>query len=109
MNTFSKTYTPSQTQENTTVLNGWYHQFIGKMTFNYYGFIAMSILIASCLGGITTMQIFENGAPLWQFMASISFTMANLVACIGQAPTKWTINLFAAAIVVNTILLLINI
>jgi hypothetical protein len=108
MNTLSKTYGQAQTLQNSAELSNWYNRFIEKMTFNYYGFIAMSILITSCLGGITTMQIFENGAPLWQFMISVSFTMANLVACIGQAPTKWVINLFALAGVVNTVLLMIN-
>ena len=109
MNTLSKNYTQTQTLQNSLEIGGWYNRFIEKMTFNYYGFIAMSILIASCLGGITTMQIFENNAPLWQFIVSVSFTMANLVVCIGQAPTKWVINLFATSVLVNLFLLLINI
>lgn len=86
-----------------------YDQFIERLKFSHFGLISMAILISSCLGSITTMKVFESGAPLWQFVISLAFTMANLVACISQAPTKWVVNLFAASMVVNTILLLLNI
>lgn len=86
-----------------------YNLFIKKIEFSYYGLIAMFILIASCYGAIVTMQIFENNAPLWQFIVSVSFTMANLVACIGQAPTKWVVGAFTASVAANTLLLLMNI
>lgn len=109
MTTFAKSYHHVQASENTNTLSNRYNAFIKEIEFSHYGIIAMAILIGSCLGSITTMQIFQQGAPLWQFIVSLAFTMANLVACIAQAPTKWVVNFFAACILVNGILLAINI
>jgi hypothetical protein len=85
-----------------------YDRLIESLNFSHFGLIAMSILVSSCLGSVATIKIFENGAPVWQFIISLGFTMANLVACISQAPTKWVVNLFGASLLVNTILLLLN-
>lgn len=109
MTTLAKNHTHVSSNMQIVTLSSRYNQFIEKLDFSYYGFIAMAILISSCLGAITTMQVFEHDAPLWQFVVSLGFTMANLVACIGQAPTKWAVNLFAASLFVNTVLLLINV
>lgn len=85
-----------------------YDRFIEQLHFSYFGLIAMAILIGSCLGGITTMKIFEADAGMWQFVLGLGVTMANLVASISQAPTKWVVNLFALSLLVNTVLLLVN-
>lgn len=111
MTTLAKTY--SHVNQNERVqsasLSAKYSAFIKKLEFSHYAVIAMAILIGSCMGSITTMKVFENNAPLWQFIASLSFTMANLVACIAQAPTKWVVNLFTLSMFVNILLLVINI
>lgn len=108
MTTLTKTYTPSHSVVQTLNSTRLYTRLINRLEFSYFGLIAMSILISSCLGGITTMQIFETDAPLIEFILSVSFTMALLVACLSQAPTKWIVNLFALSILVNTVLLIIN-
>lgn len=101
-------YYHSRTEKNVTLASR-YNMFIKKLEFSHFGFIAMAILINTCLGSIATMQVFVNHAPLWEFIASLAFTMANLVACIAQAPTKWVFNIFTASMIVNAALLLINI
>ncbi len=110
MTTLAKTY--SHVNQNEKVqsasLTAKYNLFIKKLEFSHYGIIAMAILIGSCLGSITTMKVFENNAPLWQFIVSLGFTMANLVTCIAQAPTKWVVNLFTASLLVNILLLVVN-
>jgi hypothetical protein len=108
MTTLTATRASFNTSTQTISLASRYNVFIKKLEFSYFGIIAMAILISSCLGSIATMKIFEHNAPLWQFIVSLGFTMANLVACISQAPMKWVINLFAASILVNTVLLLLN-
>jgi hypothetical protein len=111
MTTIAKAY--SHVNQHETVqsvsLSTGYDRFIKKLEFSHYGLVAMAILIGSCLGSIATMKIFQNHAGDWQFIVSLGFTMANLVACIGQAPTKWVVNLFAASLFVNALLLVINI
>lgn len=108
MTTLTKTYGRFDTNTQTITLASRYNQFIQKIEFSHFAVIAMSILISSCLGSITTMKIFENVGPLWMFILSLAATMANLIACIAQAPAKWVINLFTLSVVINTALLIVN-
>ncbi len=108
MTTISKSYSSFDTNTQTISLASRYDQFIKKIEFSYFGIIAVAILFSSCLGSVATMKIFETGAPIWMFILSLGSTMANLVACISQAPIKWVVNLFALSMVVNTILLIVN-
>jgi hypothetical protein len=85
-----------------------YERWIGNLKFSYYGLISMTILIGSILGGIATMFVFQNDAPFWQFILALYCAMANLVASIAQAPTKWVVNLFFLSSVVSVLLILIN-
>ena len=100
-------YTASATKAKTTgtTLSA-YQAFIKKMEFNYFPLIAAAILVGSCVGSIAAMKIFQTGAPLWMFVVGLSVTMSNLVASIGQAPTKWVVNLFGLSLLVNIILIL---
>ncbi|MBS1638105.1 MAG: hypothetical protein JST26_19490 [Bacteroidetes bacterium] len=110
MTTISKSYHSSHA--TTTKSNGLaerYNAFIEKMHFSYFGLISMTILIGSILGGITAMCILENNAPIWQLGACLAISMANNVAAIGQATTKWIVNLFALTLLINIVLILINV
>jgi hypothetical protein len=68
----------------------------------------MTILIGSILGGITAMTILKNDAPTLELILCMSVAMINNVVAIGQAPTKWIVNLFALEVVVCTLLILVN-
>src|ERR1043166_610795 len=83
-----------------------FSKLVKDLTPNYYSFIAMAILIGSCLGSIAAMSVFYNRAPIGFFCIGLFATMANLVTCIGQAPTKWVLNVFALSIVTNIVLIL---
>ena len=108
MTTIARSRQHTHSIAGSVYLAGRYNLLIRKLEFSYFGFIAMALLIGSCLGGITTMKIFENAGPFWEFLLSLGITMANLVACISQAPVKWVVNLFAAGLLVNTFLLMLN-
>ncbi len=69
----------------------------------------MTILIGSIMGGIAAMFILKNDAPIWQLGICMASAMANNVAAIGQAPTKWVVNLFLACLSINIILILLNV
>ncbi len=96
------------TQAKTIATNSWYDNLIAKAESSYFGLIAMTISIGSILGGIGAMYIFQNDAPTWQLAVCMSFAMANNVAAIGQAPTKWLVNIFAADVLVSLLLIAIN-
>lgn len=87
---------------------GWYNQLIEKLTFSYFGLISMTILIGSIMGGLAAMKIFENNAPIWQLGLVMASAMANNVSAIGQAPTKWVLNLFVVSMVISVLLFVIN-
>jgi hypothetical protein len=87
---------------------GAYTKFIEKLNFSYFGIISMTILIGSIVGGIAASFILANNAPIWQLGVCAAVSMANNTAGIGQAPTKWVVNLFLVSLVVNTLLLLVN-
>lgn len=86
----------------------WYGKLIKKLEFSYFGMIAMTISIGSIIGGIAAMYIFQNDAPIWQLGICMAFAMANNVAAIGQAPTRWVANIFLATCLVEAVLILVN-
>lgn len=96
------------TQAKTIATNSWYDNLIANAESSYFAVIAMTISIGSILGGIGAMYIFQNDAPIWQLALCMSFAMANNVAAIGQAPTKWVVNIFAIDVLVSLVLIAIN-
>ncbi|MGE0567264.1 MAG: hypothetical protein AB7O73_04890, partial [Bacteroidia bacterium] len=74
--------------------DSWYNRLIAKLNFSYFGLIAMTITIGSVMGGIAAMYIMEMEAPIWQLGLCMAGAMANNVSAIGQAPTKWVVNIF---------------
>ena len=69
----------------------------------------MTILIGSCWGAIAAMMIFKNDAPIWEVAVTIALTMGSNTAAIGQATTKWVINMFVLSMVVSTLFIVINV
>ena len=108
MTTYAKSYS-QQSEASLNTSMGSYDLLIEKLKFNHFALISMAILIGSCAGGIAAMFVFMSGAPLWQFILGLGVSMANLIACIGQAPTKWVFNLLVLSIVVNALLIISHI
>lgn len=108
MATIAKTFNQTHSNTSETSLSARYNKLIEDLKFSHFGLISMAILVGSIMGGIAAMSVFENQAPLWQFIVGLTFSMANLVASIAQAPTKWVFNLFVISVLVNSILILAN-
>lgn len=85
-----------------------YGKLIENLHFSYFGMISMTILIGSIIGGISAMYVFQSHAPFWEFILCMGVALANLVASISQAPTKWVFNLAVINLVVNTALIMVN-
>ncbi|MFN7912313.1 MAG: hypothetical protein ACK5QC_10815 [Bacteroidota bacterium] len=96
------------TSRTKQVSNGWYANFISKLEFSYFGLIAMTITIGSILGGLSAMQILSHDAPIWQLGLVMAGAMANNVSAIGQAPTKWVVNLFTLSSLISILFILTN-
>ncbi len=104
MTTITKTYE----KQIAIQKSGWYQKFLEEAKYNYFFLISFTILVGSCWGGIAAMMVLKGGAPIWQLCLNIYTTMASNIASIGQASTKWVINLFVLSVIVNTILIIIN-
>ena len=107
MTTITRDYANQHT--NTTTLTDRYNKFIEKLQFSYFGLISMTILVGSILGGIAAMYVFENNAPMWQFILVIGFSTMNNVFAISQAPVKWVFNTFVLTVLVNVLLIALNV
>jgi len=94
---------------NTAISKSKYELWIESLNFSYFGILSMTILVGSIVGGIAAAVILSNNAPIWQLGACAAVSMANNAAGIGQAPTKWMVNLFFVSIITNGILILMNI
>lgn len=94
----AKTYSPKSK----------YELWIESLNFSYFGILSMTILVGSIIGGIAAAVILSNNAPIWQLGVCAAVSMANNAAGIGQAPTKWIVNLFFVNALVNGILILMN-
>lgn len=98
----------SRTRINSNVNVSGYSKLIEKLKFSYFGIISMTILIGSILGGISAMFIFENNAPIWQLGVVMAGAMANNVCAIGQAPTKWVVNIFLISVFLSALFIVVN-
>jgi hypothetical protein len=103
-----KTSAPIYAHRSKSTSVSAYDKFLEKLKFSYFGIISMTISIGSILGGIAAMYIFQNDAPIWQLALVMGISMANNVACIGQAPIKWVMNLFFAATIINSLFIIVN-
>jgi hypothetical protein len=108
MATIAKNFNPALQSTHSVSLSERYNQFIEKIKFSYYGIITMTMIIGSCLGGIATMYVFQNDAPIWQFCVITAISMTNNVAAISQAPMKWVVNVFVLNILINSIFIIAN-
>lgn len=88
--------------------SSWYGKLVQKLEFSYFGLISMTILIGSIIGGIAAMFIFQNDAPIWQLGVCMATAMANNVSAIGQAPTRWVLNIFLTNFAVCALFIIVN-
>jgi hypothetical protein len=107
MATIAKTFNHEYSVKSMSLTER-YNQFIENLKFSHFGLISMTILIGSILGGVASMYVFQSGAPFWQFIVCLYAAMANLVASIAQAPTKWVFNIFVLSTVINILFILIH-
>jgi hypothetical protein len=109
MATLAKTFHHEHSGVKSMSLTERYNHFIEHLKFSHFGLISMTILIGSILGAIASMYVFQSGAPFWQFIVCLYAAMANLVASIAQAPTKWVLNIFVVSTAINTFFILIHV
>jgi hypothetical protein len=107
MTTYAKHLNETTVRHYNIGLLGRWNNMIENLKFSHFGLICISILFGSCMGGVAAMFILQAGMPIWVVGIALAASLANLVASIAQAPTKWVVNLFAISLLINIALLLI--
>lgn len=108
MDTTLKNTANFSTHSTKVETKGAYKKLIEKLTFSYFGLMTVTITVGSILGAISAMQVLANDAPIWQLGLVMAAAMANNVSGIGQAPTKWVVNLFLFSVLISVIFYLAN-
>ena len=98
----------TQTHYQTSQKTGWFGRLATRLSPSYFGLIAMTISVGSCLGGIAAMHVLQAHAPIWQLALVMLCAMANLVAAIGQTPVKWVLGTFGLCTSVSIALILVH-
>ncbi len=98
----------SQSHSQKVAGKSWYARLIQDLTFSHFALISLAILFGSCLGGVAAMYVLMAGFPIWAVGIGLAASLANLVACIAQAPTRWVVNLFTFSVVVNLLLFIVS-
>jgi len=96
------------TLKNTHVNAGWYERTIRYLQGCYFGVVAMSIPLASIIGGIALMYILKNHAQLWELALSVILVLAVNIWAVLAESVKWIINLLVISLVINATLIFIN-
>lgn len=89
-----------------------YQNLLSTYKNGYYGFTTMSVMVQSCLGGLTAMFILINGnTPLQMIQLFFTVVLCSAFngAVLSQMSQKLVFNLLIASVVVNTLLLVINV
>jgi hypothetical protein len=84
-----------------------YNTWIESIKFNHFFLMSFAILVGSCVGSISAMFVFYAGAPVWVFAIGLFASIANLVAAISQAPTKYMVTTFFISVIINVAILLV--
>ncbi|MEO8762175.1 MAG: hypothetical protein ABI388_11645 [Bacteroidia bacterium] len=88
--------------------NGWFNRQVDGFENARFGWMAMLIIIQSCLGSVACMYVLKNNASDVMLVAGAVVTMASNSVLIAQGSGKLCLSFFYISIVVNAILILLN-
>ncbi|MBD98989.1 MAG: hypothetical protein CMO34_04025 [Verrucomicrobia bacterium] len=102
----SKTVQMETTSTQAAQLN-WFNRQVANFEESRFGVMAMMLAVQTCWGSIAAGLSYSNETILGLALCG-TFTMLNNTVLIAQGPAKWCVGIFSAAIIVNTIIILIE-
>jgi hypothetical protein len=109
MNTQKITAEQIETTTLPTVRTRWFAKQAEALETNRFGWMALMIMVQSCIGSIACMYILRNDAGDLMLAACAAVTMGSNATLIAQANAKLCLAVFYLSIVVNTILIAVNV
>jgi hypothetical protein len=89
--------------------NTWFNRQVEKFEAARFGWMAMFIVIQSCLGSVACMYILKNNASDIMLLTCAIITMASNAVFIAQGSGRLCLAFFYTSLILNTIFLLLNI
>jgi len=89
-----------------------YQNLLNTYKSGYYGFTTMSVMVQSCLGGLTAMFILMNGtspAQMVQLFFTVILCSGFNGAVLAQQSPKLVFNLLLASVITNIVLIVVNV
>lgn len=86
----------------------WLHKQEVAFDETRYGHMVLFLTFQSCLGSIASMYNLQNVDSMFLLIVSASITMWSNSMFIVQAKAKWSLLVFYASIVLNTIILVFS-
>ncbi len=89
--------------------NTWFIKQVDKFEAARFGWIAMCIVIQSCLGSVACMYILKNNASDFMLLTCAVITMTSNAVFIAQGSGRLCLAFFYTSLIINIIFLLLNV
>jgi hypothetical protein len=109
MNTQKITVKSVETTAFPGVRAQWFAKQAAAFETSRFGWMALMIMVQSCVGSIACMYILRSGASDLILAACAAITMGANAALIAQAPGKACLAAFYISVIANTAFILLNI
>lgn len=88
--------------------NGWFNRQVDQFESARFGWMAMLIIIQSCLGSVACMYILKNNGGDIMLVTGAVVTLACNSVLIAQGSGKLCLSLFYISLIINTVFILLN-
>jgi len=95
-------------QNKSNVLVNWFNHQADKFEAARFWWMALYIIIQSCLSSIAAAFILQNHADIWMLCSCAAMAMASNAVFIAQGDKKWCLAVFYLSLIVNTVFILVN-
>lgn len=95
-------------QERTNVLVNWFNNQANKFEAARFWWMALYIIIQSCVSAFAAALILQNHADIWMLCTCAAIAMASNAVFIAQGDKKLCVAVFYLSLIVNTVFILIN-
>jgi hypothetical protein len=109
MNTQKITVKSLETATLPEVRTQWFTKQAAAFEANRFGWMALMIMVQSCVGSIACMYILRSGAGDLMLASCAAITMGANAALIAQANAKICLAAFYLSVIANTIFIVLNV
>lgn len=95
-------------EKRTNVILKWFNTQAYKFEAARFWWMALYIIIQSCVSAFAAALILQNHADIWMLCTCAAIAMASNAVFIAQGDKKLCLVVYYLSLIVNTIFILIN-